>query len=68
MPVEAQRFNFLRAGRADRDLSTHMDTVPPFFPLNEDDEFFWDEGVRRQSIIARMICAVEKLLAGEFRM
>jgi acetylornithine deacetylase len=41
-----------------------MDTVPPFFPLSEDDEFFWGRGAcDAKGIIAAMICAVEKLLA-----
>ena len=25
-------------------LSTHMDTVPPFFPSSEDEEFIWGRG------------------------
>jgi len=65
MPVEAQRFNvFASWGEPIVTLSTHMDTVPPFFPLNEDDEFFWGRGAcDAKGIIAAMICAVEKLLA-----
>src|SRR5580704_5943495 len=32
-------------------LSTHMDTVPPFFGSNEDEEFVWGAGraMRRES-------------------
>jgi len=65
MPVEAQRFNvFASWGQPRVTLSTHMDTVPPFFPLGEDDEFFWGRGAcDAKGIIAAMICAVEKLLA-----
>jgi acetylornithine deacetylase len=65
MPVEAQRFNvFASWGEPIVTLSTHMDTVPPFFPLSEDDEFFWGRGAcDAKGIIAAMICAVEKLLA-----
>jgi acetylornithine deacetylase len=65
MPVEAQRFNvFASWGKPVVTLSTHMDTVPPFFPLSEDDEFFWGRGAcDAKGIIAAMICAVEKLLA-----
>ncbi len=65
MPVEAQRFNvFASWGQPRVTLSTHMDTVPPFFPLSEDDEFFWGRGAcDAKGIIAAMICAVEKLLA-----
>jgi acetylornithine deacetylase len=65
MPVEAQRFNvFASWGTPVVTLSTHMDTVPPFFPLSEDDEFFWGRGAcDAKGIIAAMICAVEELLA-----
>jgi acetylornithine deacetylase len=65
MPVEAQRFNvFASWGKPIVTLSTHMDTVPPFFPLSEDDEFFWGRGAcDAKGIIAAMIAAVEKLLA-----
>jgi acetylornithine deacetylase len=45
-------------------LSTHMDTVPPFFPSREDDEFIWGRGAcDAKGIIAAMIAAAEKLLA-----
>jgi acetylornithine deacetylase len=45
-------------------LSTHMDTVPPFFSSSEDDEFVWGRGsCDAKGIIAAMICAVEQLLA-----
>ena len=45
-------------------LSTHMDTVPPFFPSREDDEFVWGRGAcDAKGIIAAMIAAAEKLLA-----
>jgi acetylornithine deacetylase len=65
MPVEAQRFNvFASWGQPIVTLSTHMDTVPPFFPLSEDDEFLWGRGAcDAKGIIAAMICAVEGLLA-----
>ncbi len=44
-------------------LSTHMDTVPPFFGSNEDDEFVWGRGsCDAKGIIAAMIFAGEKLL------
>ena len=46
-------------------LSTHMDTVPPFFLSKEDDEFIWGRGsADAKGIIASMIGAAEKLLAG----
>jgi acetylornithine deacetylase len=65
MDVEAQRFNvFASWGTPIVTLSTHVDTVPPFFPLSEDDEFFWGRGAcDAKGIIAAMISAVEQLLA-----
>lgn len=45
-------------------LSTHMDTVPPFFPSREDPEFLWGRGsCDAKGIIAAMLVAAEKLLA-----
>ena len=44
-------------------LSTHMDTVPPFFPSLEDAEFIWGRGsCDAKGIIAAMVAAAEKLL------
>jgi acetylornithine deacetylase len=65
MEVEAQRFNvFASWGKPIVTLSTHMDTVPPFFPMSEDEEFLWGRGAcDAKGIIAAMICAAEKLLA-----
>lgn len=65
MPVEAQRFNvFASWGKPIVTLSTHMDTVPPFFPSSEDDAFLWGRGAcDAKGIIGAMICAAEKLLA-----
>src|SRR2546426_2813125 len=49
-------------------LSTHMDTVPPFFPSREDDEFIWGRGAcDAKGIIAAMVGAAERLLAGGTR-
>jgi acetylornithine deacetylase len=49
-------------------LSTHMDTVPPFFPSSEDSEFLWGRGsCDAKGIIAAMIAAAEKLLAAGSR-
>src|SRR3984893_6755754 len=63
--VEAQRFNvFANWGTPLVTLSTHMDTVPPFFASREDDEFVWGRGsCDAKGIIAAMIFAAEKLLA-----
>lgn len=49
-------------------LSTHMDTVPPFFGSNEDEEFVWGRGsCDAKGIIAAMISAAELLLAAGTR-
>jgi acetylornithine deacetylase len=65
MEVEPHRFNvFAQFGeRPVVTLSTHMDTVPPFFPSREDDEFIWGRAAcDTKGIIASMITAAEKLL------
>jgi acetylornithine deacetylase len=65
MDVEPGRFNVLASwGRPVVTLSTHMDTVPPFFPSREDAEFIWGRGAcDAKGIIAAMVAAAEKLLA-----
>jgi acetylornithine deacetylase len=65
MEVEAGRFNvFACWGNPIVTLSTHMDTVPPFFPSREDPEFIWGRGAcDAKGIIASMTAAAEKLLA-----
>ena len=57
MEVEPHRFNVLAHwGDPVVTLSTHMDTVPPFFPSREDDEFIWGRGAcDTKGIIASMI-------------
>jgi acetylornithine deacetylase len=67
--VEARRFNVLACwGDPVVTLSTHMDTVPPFFPSREDEEFVWGRGsADAKGIIASMIGAAEGLLAGGVR-
>ncbi len=70
MPVAAGRFNVLATWDAPVvTLSTHMDTVPPFFGSREDDEFIWGRGAcDTKGMIASMIFAVEALVAsGERR-
>ena len=61
-PVERDRFNvFAHWGEPVVTLSTHMDTVPPFFPSREDDEFIWGRGsADAKGIIAAMIGAAER--------
>ncbi|SPF41929.1 Peptidase dimerisation domain protein [Candidatus Sulfopaludibacter sp. SbA4] len=67
--VEPRRFNiFAQWGeRLTVTLSTHMDTVPPFFISREDEEHIWGRGAcDTKGIIAAMIKAVEAMLeAGE---
>ena len=63
--VEPKRFNlFARFGDVPiATLSTHMDTVPPYVPFREDDDFIWGRGACDvKGIIAAMICAAEELL------
>jgi len=64
MEVEPHRFNVLAQwGEPVVTLSTHMDTVPPFFASREDDEFIWGRAAcDTKGIIASMIQAAEKLL------
>jgi acetylornithine deacetylase len=62
--VEPNRDNIFACwGQPIVTLSTHMDTVPPFFPSLEDADFLWGRGsCDAKGIIAAMIAAVEKLL------
>lgn len=64
IPVEPNRDNlFCYFGQPLVTLSTHQDTVPPFIPSSEDDEFIWGRGACDvKGIIAAMLCAGEKLL------
>ncbi len=44
-------------------FSTHMDTVPPFIPSREDDEFIWGRGAcDTHGLCAAMIKSLERLL------
>lgn len=65
MPVEPRRFNVL-AWWGDTPavtLSTHMDTVPPFFPSREDDGHIYGRAASdTKGIIASMVKAAEALL------
>src|SRR6185437_699924 len=62
--VEPKRWNVLATfGQPAVTLSTHMDTVPPFVPSREDDEFIWGRGAcDTKGIIASMLTAAERLL------
>lgn len=65
MAVEPERDNvFAYFGNPTVVLSTHMDTVPPFFPFREDGEFIWGRGAcDTKGIIAAMMTAAEEWLA-----
>jgi acetylornithine deacetylase len=69
MAVEPGRDNvFVAFGDPVVTLSTHMDTVPPFFAAREDDEFIHGRGsCDAKGIIAAMMAAAEKLLAAGTR-
>mgnify|MGYP001566131211 CR=1 FL=1 len=64
MEVEPDRHNvFAWWGRPDVVLSTHLDTVPPYFASREDAEFIWGRGAcDTKGIIAAMLHALEALL------
>jgi acetylornithine deacetylase len=64
MGVEPHRFNvFAHWGEPLVTLSTHIDTVPPFYASREDEEFIWGRGAcDTKGLIASMIKAVEALL------
>ena len=65
MDVEPGRFNVVAAwGHPVVTLSTHMDTVPPFFASREDSEYIFGRGsCDAKGIIASMIVAAERLRA-----
>jgi acetylornithine deacetylase len=69
IPVERDRDNiFASWGQPVVTLSTHMDTVPPFFGSGEDSDFIRGRGsCDAKGIIAAMIAAAEKLLAAGTR-
>ena len=46
-------------------LSTHFDTVPPYFPSSEDDTYVYGRGsCDAKGILASQVCAAEQLLKG----
>jgi len=66
MEVEGERFNvFAQWGEPVVTLSTHTDTVPPFFSSREDGDWIDGRGAcDAKGIIAAMCGAAEKLIAG----
>jgi acetylornithine deacetylase len=69
IPVAEHRFNvFAYWGQPKVTFSTHIDTVPPFFPSREDCEYIWGRGsCDTKGIIASMIGALRELLAEQTR-
>lgn len=65
MEVEPGRANVLACwGRPVVTLSTHLDTVPPFFSSREDAEWIQGRGAcDAKGIIAAMVAAAERLLS-----
>jgi acetylornithine deacetylase len=65
MPAAADRCNVFAAwGQPEVVLSTHMDTVPPFFPSDEDAEHIHGRGAcDTKGAIAAMLGAAAELLA-----
>lgn len=64
LPVSGDRANvFATRGRPKVVLSTHMDTVPPFFPAREDEDFIYGRGAcDAKGIIAAQLMAAGRLL------
>jgi acetylornithine deacetylase len=62
-PVSRDRSNvFAKIGKPDVVLSTHIDTVPPFLPAREDEEFIYGRGAcDAKGIVAAQIVAAERL-------
>jgi acetylornithine deacetylase len=64
LPVSGDRANvFATRGKPKVVLSTHMDTVPPFFAAREDADFIYGRGAcDAKGIIAAQLTAAEHLL------
>jgi acetylornithine deacetylase len=64
MAVTPERFNvYAEWGTPTVVLSTHMDTVPPFFASSEDADHIYGRGAcDAKGIIAAMVAAAEKLI------
>ncbi len=66
IPVSPERVNVLALrGNPEVVLSTHMDTVPPFFPAREDADFIYGRGsCDAKGILASQVTAAFQLLQG----
>jgi len=64
IPVAPDRWNvFATCGSPVVVLSTHIDTVPPFVPASEDDEFIYGRGsCDAKGIVACQVIAAERLV------
>lgn len=64
-PVAPERSNVLAfRGTPEVVLSTHLDTVPPFFPASEDEEFIYGRGAcDAKGILAAQVIAAERLVS-----
>ncbi|MBI1941949.1 MAG: M20/M25/M40 family metallo-hydrolase [Acidobacteria bacterium] len=64
-PVAPERSNVLAlSGNPEVVLSTHIDTVPPFFPSSEDEEYIYGRGsCDAKGILASQVIAAERLLS-----
>ncbi len=69
MEVEPHRFNLLATwGDPIVTFSTHIDTVPPFFPSREDADHIWGRGAcDTKGILAAMIHALGALVTSGVR-
>jgi acetylornithine deacetylase len=63
MPVSRDRSNvYATWGKPDVVLSTHMDTVPPFFPAHDDADHIYGRGsCDAKGILAAQVTAAERL-------
>ena len=63
-PVEPERSNVLALrGTPEVVLSTHIDTVPPFVPASEDDEYIYGRGsCDAKGILAAQVIAAEQMM------
>ncbi len=68
-PVSDGRANlFASRGRPAVVLSTHLDTVPPYFPASEDAEFIYGRGsCDAKGIVACQVAAAERLISEGIR-
>jgi len=64
-PVSRERANLLALrGTPEIVLSTHLDTVPPWFPASEDEEFIFGRGAcDAKGILASQVVAAERLVS-----